>query len=122
MVVAATSYWLRQRSAIKKLTVPYAVWQDGRISEIRNCDGADQSDTVMACIELHCRADIAHVLPSPEHAVIGVGMFVDGADIRYVRLVGPVQYVGPLPTPRPNGYECEMEGWRVVRSRIFHAR
>ena len=122
MVVAVAAYQLWERRAIGKLTVPYAVWREGKISEIRNCDGADQTDTVKACIELHCRAEIAGVLADSEHAVIGVGAFVDGADIRYVRIVGPVQYVGPPPPTRPNGYECEMEGWRVVNSRIFHAR
>ena len=102
------------------LTQPYALWEAGLITEIRNCDSADAAATFVACAELNCRAAVARQLPNPAAAVIGIGTLVEATDIRYVRIVAPIQYATSPPVPLPKGYECQMEGYRVIQARILH--
>lgn len=102
------------------LTQPYALWEAGLITEIRNCDGADEAATFVACAELNCRAAVARQLPNPAAAVIGIGTLVEASDIHYVRIVAPIQYAASIPTPLPKGYECQMEGYRVIQARVLH--
>ena len=105
---------------ILDLTQPYALWEGGLITEIRNCDSADAAATFVACAELNCRAAIARQLPNPAAAVIGIGTLVEASDIRYVRIVAPIQYAASAPIPLPKGYECQMEGYRVIQARVLH--
>ena len=105
---------------ILDLTQPYALWEGGLITEIRNCDSADAAATFVACAELNCRAAVARQLPNPAAAVIGIGTLVEATDIRYVRIVAPIASATSSPLPLPKGYECQMEGYRVIQARILH--
>ena len=121
-VISATGLWYYRSSATNGLIQPYAIWEAGKVAAIRNCDVTNNSENAVACMELNCRAAVAQQLPLVASATIGIGTIVDSIDIRYVRIVGPVEYAETPLSPRPNGYECDIEGLRPVRVRILHSR
>lgn len=92
---------------------PYAAWRAGRIVAISHCSTPLEDQTYLACADLYCQAAIGERLPEPQHARISPGIRVDSPDIRYVRLVGTIEYGTAVPSKLPRGYACELEGLTV---------
>lgn len=62
---------------------PQAMWRDGRIVEVRGCEGRLAPDARLRCAGLYCAQRVTHELPNPQQAKLAVTRTAWVDDARY---------------------------------------